>query len=315
MSFREALHSHGLQLTRDITTTLQINVGRSCNLLCRHCHQNAGPFRHEIMSAETVAMVIACASRLQFPTIDITGGAPELLLQLPDLIRGLSPLTQRLLVRTNLVALAAEGAVHLPELYRDYRVAIVASLPATNASQTEAQRGSGVWETSIAMLKKLNALGYGLKGSELTLDLVSNPSGAFLPPGQGQAAAKFHRDLLRQGISFSNLFTLTNVPLGRFRDWLETSGNLPGYQAKLAGSFNPCTVLGLMCRSFISVDWDGYLYDCDFNLVAGQHHGEKRMHITELWELPAPGTPIPVGEYCFACTAGSGSSCGGSIAA
>ena len=192
---------------------------------------------------------------------------------------------------------------------------IVASLPATNAGQTEAQRGSGVWEASIAMLKHLNTLGYGITGSGLTLDLVSNPAGAFLPPGQEQAARKFRQDLSRQGIEFSNLLTLANVPLGRFRDWLETSGNLQGYLEKLAGNFNPGTVPGLMFLSFISVDWDGFLYDCDFNLVTGLHHGAGKLHIADLQELPAPGTPIPVGDYCFACTAGSGSSCGGSITA
>jgi radical SAM/Cys-rich protein len=315
MTFRETLQTHGLKLCRDTTTTLQVNVGRSCNLACRHCHQDAGPTRQEMMTQETVAAVIACAGRLRFRTIDITGGAPELLPHLPDLITGLAPLADQLLVRTNLVALAEPAAATFPELYRDNRVRVIASLPATNAGQTEAQRGSGVWETSIAMLQRLNALGYGQEGSGLALDLVANPAGAFLPPAQNQAEKKFRQDLSRHGVSFTNLLTLTNVPLGRFRDWLEVSGNLQGYLEKLAGSFNPCTVSGLMCRSFISVDWDGFLYDCDFNLVSGLHHGPRRMHIADLQELPQPGTPIPVADYCFACTAGAGSSCGGSLAA
>ncbi len=316
MTFNETLHQHGLQLTRDTTTTLQINIGRICDLTCRHCHQDAGPTRPEQMSAETVAAVIATASRLNFATIDITGGAPELLPSLPALIRGVAPLTETLMVRTNLVALSKKANHALPELYRQHRVNLVASLPALSASQTDAQRGKGVWEASIAMLQSLNALGYGQEGSGLVLDLVSNPAGAFLPPGQNQAERRFRQELTRRfDISFNNLLTMTNVPLGRFRSWLETSGNLQEYLDKLAGNFNPATVPGLMCRSFIAVDWDGFLYDCDFNVVTGNHHGHRKLHIAELTELPQPGTPIPVGDYCYACTAGAGFTCGGSIAA
>jgi radical SAM/Cys-rich protein len=316
MTFKETLLQHGLQLTRDQTTTLQVNIGRTCDLTCRHCHQDAGPTRHEMMSAETVAAVIATAVRLNFTTIDITGGAPELLPSLPALIRGVAPLTKTVMIRTNLVALSKAANHALPELYRQLQIHLVASLPAISASQTDAQRGEGVWEASIAMLQQLNALGYGQEGSGLTLDLVSNPAGAFLPPGQSQAERRFRLELTRRfGISFNNLLTMTNVPLGRFRTWLETSGNLQEYLDKLAGNFNPATVSGLMCRSFIAVDWDGFLYDCDFNVATGSHHGNRKLHIAELTELPKPGTPIPVADYCYACTAGAGFTCGGSIAA
>lgn len=306
-AFEDTLQQRGLQLTRGETTTLQINVGLACDLACRHCHLEAGPDRPELMRAETVEAVIACAERIRFATIDITGGAPELLPQLPSLLERLAPLTSRLIVRTNLTALARPESAALPDLYRKQRVIIVASLPAVNAAQTESQRGSGTWETSMAVLRRLNGIGYGVEGSGLELDLVANPTGAFLPAGQAQAERRFHQDLQRRyGISFSNLYTFANVPLGRFRDWLEQSGNLDGYLQKLANSFNPCTLPGLMCRTLISVDWNGFLYDCDFNLSVGLHHSGQKLHITRLSKLPAPGTPIPVGDHCFSCTAGSG---------
>ena len=306
-NFKQTLERHCLQLTRGQTTMLQINVGLVCDLACRHCHLEAGPARSELMSAATVEAVIACAERFDFAAIDITGGAPELLPLLPRLLSALAPLTPKLIVRSNLTALLRPEAAALPELYCRHRVALAASLPAINASQTESQRGGGVWEKCLTMLKKLNGLGYGVPGSGLELDLVANPTGAFLPPAQAQAERRFHQDLGRRfGICFSNLFTFANVPLGRFLSWLETSGNLDDYLQKLSDSFNPATLEGLMCRSLISVDWNGFLYDCDFNLAAGLPYGEQRLHISELTELPAEGTKIQVGDHCYACTAGSG---------
>jgi radical SAM/Cys-rich protein len=306
-AFKQTLDQHGLELKRGETTTLQINVGLACDLACRHCHLEAGPARSELMSGKTVEAVIACAERIRFASIDITGGAPELLPQLSYLVGRLAQLTSRLIVRTNLTALARPESAALPDLYRKHRVVIVASLPAVNASQSESQRGGGTWETSIAVLRRLNGIGYGIEGSGLELDLVANPAGAFLPVGQDQAGRRFHQDLQRRyGIAFSNLFTFANVPLGRFRSWLEQSGNLDGYLQKLAESFNPCSLPGLMCRSLISVDWDGFLYDCDFNLAAGLHYSGHKLHISHLATLPAPGTLIPVGDHCYACTAGSG---------
>ncbi|MBC8018034.1 MAG: arsenosugar biosynthesis radical SAM protein ArsS [Verrucomicrobia bacterium] len=305
--FKQTLDRHGLELTRGETTTLQINVGLACDLACRHCHLEAGPNRTELMDIATVEAVIACAERIRFTTIDITGGAPELLPQLPYLVKKLAPLTSRLIVRTNLNALARPQSADLPELYRSHGVTIVASLPAVNAAQTESQRGDGTWETSIAMLRRLNGIGYGMEGSGLELDLVANPTGAFLPAGQAQAERRFQQDLQRRyNIAFNNLFTFANVPLGRFRNWLEQSGNLDGYLQKLTESFNTCTLPGLMCRSLISVDWNGFLYDCDFNLAVGLHHGAHKQHISHLTTLPAPGTPIQVGDHCYSCTAGSG---------
>ena len=306
-AFEDTLVRHNLELVRGETTTLQINVGRACDLACRHCHLEAGPTRTELMDPDTVEAVIDCAGRLRFACIDITGGAPELLPLLPCLVERLAPLTPRLIVRTNLTALARPEAAALPDLYRERRVVIVASLPAVNASQSETQRGEGTWETSMAVLRRLNGIGYGMEGSGLELDLIANPTGAFLPAGQAQVEHRFHQDLQRRyGIAFNNLYTFANVPLGRFRGWLERSGNLDGYLQKLAESFNPCTLPGLMCRSMISVDWNGFLYDCDFNLAVGLHHGAHKLHISRLTALPAPGTPIPVGDHCYSCTAGSG---------
>jgi radical SAM/Cys-rich protein len=306
-TFQQTLFQHGLELNRGSTTTLQINVGLACDLACRHCHLDAGPHRTELMSTETVEAVIACAKRIRFETIDITGGAPELLPQLPYLVERLAQLTSRLIVRSNLTALARPEYSALPDLYRCHQVVIVASLPAVNASQSESQRGNGTWNTCIAMLRRLNELGYGVEGSGLELDLVANPTGAFLPSGQSQTEHRFHQELQRRyNIDFNNLFTFANVPLGRFRTWLERSGNLDGYLLKLEESFNPCTLPGLMCRSLISVDWNGFIYDCDFNLSLGMYHGEQQKHISQLDALPLQGISIPVGDHCFSCTAGSG---------
>jgi len=315
-SFEDSLIRQGLELTRGTTTTLQINVGLACDLACRHCHLEAGPARTEMMSEETVAAVLACAERFPFASIDITGGAPELLPQLPRLVKRLAAATSRLIVRTNLTALARPESATLPELYRNNRVVIVASLPAVNASQYESQRGDRTWETSLSVLRRLNGIGYGMEGSGLELDLVANPTGAFLPAAQVQAERRFHQDLERRyGIAFSNLYTFANVPLGRFRSWLERSGNLDAYLQKLSANFNRCTIPGLMCRSQISVDWNGFLYDCDFNLAVGLHHGGQKRHISQLTGLPTPGAPIPVGDHCYSCTAGAGFTCNGSIAA
>lgn len=305
--FAHLLESRGLSLVRAVTSTLQVNLGLACDLSCRHCHLEAGPARSEMMSPETARAVIDCARRLPFGTIDLTGGAPELLPHLPALIEELAPLTPHLIVRSNLVSLEREESWHLPELYRRHRVAIAASLPALNASQTDTQRGRGVWETSISALRNLNRLGYGIEGSGLRLDLISNPAGAFLPPDQAQTEARFRQELdRRHGIRFTSLFTFANAPLGRFRAWLEASGNLERYMDRLRENFNPCTLGGVMCRSLLSVDWRGFLFDCDFNQAAGLYLGEHRIHIGQLDTLPEEGIPIRTGDHCFACTAGSG---------
>ncbi|MHB1013136.1 MAG: arsenosugar biosynthesis radical SAM (seleno)protein ArsS [Desulfobacteria bacterium] len=305
--FAAALERHGRSLVRGETTTLQVNTGYLCNLRCRHCHLEAGPDRLEIMSRETMAAVVSFARRFPFQVIDITGGAPELVPGLPFLVDGLAPLAPRLMLRTNLSALSGAAWESLLALCVAHRVVLVASFPSTNPSQADAQRGAGVTETTIAVLKKLNVVGYGMEGTGLELDLVSNPVGAFLPVSQESAERKFRRDLLRKwGIAFNHLYTFANVPLGRFREWLLRTENHERYMKILTDGFNPSAVEGLMCRTLLSVSWDGFLYDCDFNLAGGQPHGDRKVHVSEVHELPAPGAPIVIGDYCYACTAGSG---------
>ena len=305
--FSQVLSRHGLELNRGHTATLQINCGLLCNQSCKHCHLEAGPGRREVMSRKTIDEVIAFAQRGHFHTIDITGGAPEMNENLVALIEGVSPLASRIMLRTNLTALHTPMREYVMDACKEHHVVIVASLPSLNIGQVDSQRGRGVWEQSIAVLEKLNAKGYGQPGSGLELDLVSNPTGAFLPVSQAEAEKKFKPDLRKKwGITFDNLYTFANVPLGRFRHWLLESGNFETYMQRLAASFNPCTVDGLMCRTLVSVSWDGYLYDCDFNLAAGLFMGEKKTHIAELKDPLPQGAPVAVADHCYACTAGSG---------
>lgn len=305
--FAQALSRHQLSLTRGQTVTLQINVGLLCNQVCRHCHLSAGPNRKEVMDRETVDHVAEFAQKGAFQIADITGGAPEMNPHLVYMIERFSELVPRVMIRANLTALRQYGSEHLYQALIGHRVVVVASVPALNAGQLEAQRGRGVFQHTIDALKALNALGYGQEGSGLELNLVSNPSGAFLPVAQGTAEAKFRADLARRwGIVFNNLYTFANVPLGRFRDWLIESGNYEGYLNRLVSSFNPCTIDGLMCRTLISVSWDGYLYDCDFHLAKGMPCRGAKTHVSQCDGPPGPGTPIPPADHCYACTAGSG---------
>lgn len=307
MPFAATLEKHGLSLVRGEARALQINTGLLCDRRCRHCHLEAGPDRREVMSRETMAAVIAFAERFPFRAVDITGGAPELVPDLPFLIEGLVPRTARLMLRSNLTALAAPAREEILSLCVSRRVVLIASFPSTNPAQADAQRGAGFTEGGITAIRNLNAAGYGVEGSGLELHLVSNPVGAFLPAPQAQAEGKFRRDLLRKwGIAFDELYTFANVPLGRFRSWLAESGNFDRYMRTLRDGFNPCTVEGLMCRTQLSVSWDGHLYDCDFNLAVGRHQGERKSHVSEIRDLPSPGSPIAAGDYCYACTAGSG---------
>jgi radical SAM/Cys-rich protein len=306
-SFPGTLSAHGLELTREETKTLQINVGFLCNQTCRHCHLEAGPARRKVMNRETVDEVISYAKRAPFSVIDITGGAPEMNPHLSRLIEGVAPETPRIMLRSNLTALTEDGAKgSLIDLCRASNVVIVASLPALNASQVDAQRGKGVMDNSIATLKRLNDLGYGREAG-LELNLVANPTGAFMPVSQEQAEARFKRELLRKwGIVFNHLYTFANVPLGRYRRWLIETGNYEQYMHRLVSGFNPCTIEGLMCRTLVSVAWDGTLYDCDFNLAKGLFMGGRRVHVSRMDGPPEPGTHIAVADHCYACTAGSG---------
>ena len=304
--FQQTLAAHALHLTRAQVTTLQINVGRRCNLACRHCHIEAGPGRSEVMSPATMDEVVDLARRFSFSVIDITGGAPELVPGIGAFVARLAPLAPRIMLRTNLLLLLAPEHRELLSVCREHRIVLVASFPATNKEQTEAQRGPGVWEQSIQALRELNGLGYGRPGTGLELYLVSNPAGAFLPVEQCAAERRFKAELARKwGIEFSGLFTFANVPLGRFKCWLQDSSNYDAYLARLMDSFNPGTVNSLMCRTQVSVSWDGYLFDCDFNLAAGLPYSGAPVHVSTVRELPA-GVAVMTDDYCFACTAGSG---------
>jgi radical SAM/Cys-rich protein len=305
--FADILARHGRSLVRGEITTLQVNTGYLCNLRCRHCHLEAGPGRKEIMSMETMKAVVSFARRFPFQVVDVTGGAPELVPDLPFLVDGLARLAPRLMLRTNLSAVSGAAWEALLALCVAHRVVLVASFPSTNPSQADAQRGAGATEGAIAVLKKLNAAGYGVEGTGLELDLVSNPVGAVLPVSQESAERRFRTDLLRKwGVAFNHLHTFANVPLGRFRAGLLRTGEYERYLKTVVEAFNPSAIEGLMCRTLLSVSWDGFLYDCDFNLAVGRPHGDRKVRVSDVRELPPPGAPIATGDYCYACAAGSG---------
>lgn len=306
-SFAATLSRHNLKLTRDVTRTLQINVGLYCNQTCRHCHLHAGPNRTESMHFETAEKIARWARTVPFEAVDITGGAPELNPDIKKIVKLFSALTPQLIFRSNLSALAQTDQEELLLLLKSVNAAIVASFPSLNESQADSQRGMGIYKTSINVLQKLNARGFGRSGSGLVLNLVSNPAGAFLSPDQTQTEHRFRQIMKKKwGITFNHLFSFSNVPLGRFRRWLETSGNLSAYLKKLADCFNPAAVAGVMCRSLVSIDWDGHLFDCDFNLSRKLPLSGEKIHVSELKGPLLTGTPIATADHCFACTAGAG---------
>lgn len=304
--FNTTLTRHKRKLVRNETVTLQVNTGLLCNQYCRHCHLDAGPNRKENMRLETINDVVDFAARCNFETVDITGGAPELNPHLVTLIEKVAPLVPRIMLRSNLSALHRRNNRLLDRLKAN-RVVIVASFPSINLTQTDTQRGEGVFETSIRMLKNLNAIGYGRNGGGLELNLVSNPTGAFLPPSQQETEKRYHRILEQKwGVVFNRLYNFANIPLGRYRQWLIKSGNYDAYMNRLASQFNPCAVDGLMCRALVSISWDGYLYDCDFNIARGLFLGGQKVHVSEMPGPPATGTPISTADHCYTCTAGTG---------
>jgi radical SAM/Cys-rich protein len=305
--FNTTLKKHGIKLRRMATTTLQVNVGLVCNQACKHCHLDAGPGRTEAMNSATMEAVAAYAERSCFKTIDVTGGAPELVPGIAGFVQRLAPLVPRIVFRSNLSALSGPEQAPLIDTLVNTQAVITASFPSLNAAQTDNQRGRGIFEKSVAALQELNRHGYGKADTGLELDLVSNPPGAFLPQSQEHTQKRFRKVLHEKyGIVFNSLFAFANVPLGRFREWLERSGNLESYLEKLAGSFNPCSTDGLMCRTQVSVSWEGYLYDCDFNLAADLPLGGKKIHVSELEGAPAPDSAISLADYCYTCTAGAG---------
>lgn len=314
-SFDEKLAAHGLTLRASTIETLQVNVGKLCNQACKHCHVDASPARTEIMTRETAEQVLDALRKFRFSTLDITGGAPELNPSFRYLVSEAHTLKIHVMVRHNLTVMFEPKQDDLPEFFSAHGVEVVSSLPYFLEQQTDAQRGHGVFEKSIKALRNLNDVGYGQDGSKLVLNLVYNPVGAFLPPSQSSIEADFKRELLaRYGVSFDHLYTITNMPIKRFLDYLRRSGNEERYMRKLVEAFNPRAVEGLMCRSLISVDWMGRLYDCDFNQMLELGVApELPQTISDLDTEKFAGRRISTGAHCFGCAAGSGSSCGGAV--
>lgn len=315
--FDRALDESGLRpLQSTGISVFQINVGKLCNQVCKHCHVDAGPDRRETMSREVAEACVDVLTRTSIPTVDITGGAPELNASFRYLVESARSLGRHVMDRCNLTVLLLPSQADLVDFLARHQVEVIASLPYFQQAQTDAQRGEGAFEKSIDGLRKLNAAGYGLPDSPLKLNLVYNPVGAFLPPPQHAIEADFRRELDRRfGVRFHHLYTITNMPISRFLEFLLRSGNYERYMEKLVTAFNPAAAESVMCRSMLSVGWDGRLYDCDFNqmLELTVDHGSPK-HIRDFDVNQLAARRIVTGEHCFGCTAGSGSSCGGATA-
>lgn len=316
-SFDQALASHhSLPLKAQSISTLQVNVGKVCNQTCHHCHVDAGPQRTESMSKATMDQILDVLDRTpQIMTVDITGGAPEMNPHFEYLVEQCRLRNRKVIDRCNLTVFYVKGKAHLPQFLANHHVDIVASLPCYESDNVDQQRGKGVFNRSITALQTLNSLGYGTDGTGLMLDLVYNPLGPVLPPPQVELEQDFKEELgQRYGIRFNRLYAITNMPISRFWDELYEAGQLEHYYTLLLNNFNPLAVDGLMCRSLLSVGWDGRLYDCDFNQMLDlpvQPESQAWIDRFNLRELEH--RPIVVGPHCLGCTAGSGSSCGGAL--
>jgi len=311
--FEESLAETGRWPLRVISIeVLQINVGKMCNQTCAHCHVDAGPDRRESMSAETAELCLDVLARHEIPTLDITGGAPELNPNFRRLVARGRELGRRVIDRCNLTILLVPGYAELPVFLAAHQVEVVASLPCYLMENVDKQRGTGVFDKSIEALRRLNAVGYG---RDLPLTLVYNPVGPSLPPAQPKLEAAYREQLRsRFGIEFTRLFTITNMPISRFLDDLDRNGKLDAYMEKLIGAFNPAAADGVMCRTTLSVGWDGRLYDCDFNQMLELEVGDGApRHIREFDPARLAARRVITRQHCYGCTAGAGSGCGGSI--
>lgn len=302
-------------IQRNALETLQVNLGYKCNQSCLHCHVNAGPNRKEMMTRETLELILPVLKARQIKTLDLTGGAPELHDDFRYLVAEARAVGVHVIDRCNLTILFEPGQDELAEFLADHRVGVVASLPCYSLEDVDKQRGKGVFDKSIAGLQKLNALGYGQPGSSLLLNLVYNPQGASLPPSQQALEADYKRELREHfGIEFNYLYALANMPIKRFGSTLISKGQFHDYMRLLKDNFQQDNLDQVMCRSQISVDWQGYLYDCDFNQQLGLPlSGGKRKHLRDLLAGDVDSKPIGVADHCFGCTAGQGSSCGGAF--
>lgn len=310
-------------LRRQRLTTLQVNLGYRCNQSCVHCHVNAGPNRAETMGEETLSLVTQVLKTRGIETLDLTGGAPELHPDFRGVVRAARALGVRVIDRCNLTILFEPGQEDLSQFLAQQQVEVVASLPCYSLENVDRQRGKGVFDKSITALQQLNALGYGQTGSNLTLNLVYNPQGPSLPPNQTKLQADYKRELFDHfGVVFNELFALANMPIQRFGSMLISKGQFNSYMRLLRNSFAAGNLADVMCRNLISVDWQGYLYDCDFNQqlglslpAPGGSVGEHadRPHLRDLLRTNPAGRPIRVADHCYGCTAGQGSSCGGAL--
>ena len=295
----------------------QVNIGKMCNQVCKHCHVDAGPDRKEIMTRETMQYCLDALAQSNIRTVDITGGAPEMNPDFRWFVSEIRKLGREIIVRCNLTIIVANKKYHdLPLFFKEHQVHVISSLPYFSAVRTNAQRGDGVFEDSILALKMLNAVGYGIENTNLELDLVYNPSGAFLPGNQLTIEAEFKKKL-KAGfdVDFNHLFAITNLPISRFLDYLIQSQNYDAYMEKLVNAFNPAAANNVMCRNTISVSWDGFLYDCDFNQMLELKVAKTApQHIREFNKELLEQRAIVTNQHCYGCTAGAGSSCGGATA-
>ncbi|GJM23817.1 MAG: radical SAM/Cys-rich domain protein [Phycisphaerae bacterium] len=316
-SFDDRLIDIGLSpLTPTQIEILQINVGKMCNMTCAHCHVDAGPDRTEIMTRKTMEECLAAARTPGIHTVDITGGAPELNPHFFWFVEQLSKLGVHIIDRCNLTILLTGPHRETAAFLAEHNVEIVCSLPHYRKTNTDAQRGDGTYDQSIQALKMLNKSGYGQGNDHLKLTLVTNPVGAFLPPTQGSIEEEWKRELHRNfGITFDRLYTITNMPISRFLEWLVDTGNLTNYMQRLLDAYNPSAAANVMCRNTVSVGWDGTLYDCDFNqMLEIPVNSNARPHIRDYNANDLAQRTIRTGQHCFGCTAGAGSSCSGSVA-
>jgi radical SAM/Cys-rich protein len=315
-AFDQTLAEHGLESVRaNGITVLQVNVGRVCNQTCAHCHVDAGPDRRESMGRETAEACLRVLAETEIPTLDITGGAPEMNPHFRWLVTEARRLGRHVIDRSNLTILEAPGFRDLPEFLAEQRVEIVASLPCYTAENVAAQRGQGVFEQSVTALRRLNSLGYGEVNSGLMLTLVYNPLGPYLPPPQAKLEADYKREMeARYGVVFNRLFTFNNLPIGRFLHSLIQAGLYEAYMRKLIDAFNPSAAEGVMCRNTLSVEWDGRLHDCDFNQMLGLGlEAGVPSNIGDFDYEQLARRRILTGQHCYGCTAGAGSGCQGAI--
>lgn len=315
--FQQKLEEAGLYPLKPTKIEIfQVNVGKMCNQVCKHCHVDAGPDRKEVMTKETMQQCLeVLKNNPSLKTVDLTGGAPEMNPDFRWFVSAIKQLDRHVIVRCNLTIILANKKYHdLPQFYKQHNIEVVSSLPFYTQDRTDRQRGNGVFEDSIKALQMLNEVGYGKEGTGLILNLVYNPAGSFLPPSQHALEIEYKQALMdKYGIGFNSLYTITNLPISRFLDYLLQTGNYEKYMEKLVAAYNPVAAANVMCRNTISIGWDGYLYDCDFNQMLELKLACSSNHISQFIIESLNNRNIIIGQHCYGCTAGAGSSCGGAV--